>query len=153
MMRQPRLPLFAALLAAAAIGGCATASSDAPRELSAQHRTALAAAIAAPSRTPANVARDRYRHPMETLSFFGVRPSDTVVEIWPGGGWYTEILAPYLRSGGGTYYAASMGANGNNGVRRLMEANPALYGAIRFAAFPPSMLRRRGCRTGRRTSS
>ena len=38
--------------------------------------------------------RDRYRHPRETLAFFGVRPGDTVVEIWPGGGWYTEILAP-----------------------------------------------------------
>ena len=40
--------------------------------------------------------RDRYRHPYETLAFFGVAPADTVVEIWPGGGWYTEILAPYV---------------------------------------------------------
>ena len=45
---------------------------------------------------PANVERDRYRHPAQTLSFFGSSPTDTVVEIWPGGGWYTEILAPYL---------------------------------------------------------
>nr|MDQ4087033.1 methyltransferase [Pseudomonadota bacterium] len=97
---------------------------------------ALAKAIADARRTPANIARDRYRHPLETLSFFGVEPDDTVVEIWPGGGWYTEILAPYVLQGGGTYYAAGMGENGLRGVRRLMEANPQLYGGIRLAAFP-----------------
>jgi predicted methyltransferase len=136
-MRKTSPTFFAAPLAAAlALAGCASAGSDSPAaSLSAQHRAALSAAIAAPGRTPANVARDRYRHPLETLSFFGVRPSDTVVEIWPGGGWYTEILVPYLRQGG-TYYAAAMGANGNAGVRRLMEANPAVYGNVRMAAFP-----------------
>src|SRR3546814_9094905 len=56
---------------------------------------ALEAALKAPTRTPANVARDRYRHPAETLGSFGIRPDMTVVEIWPGGGWYTEILALY----------------------------------------------------------
>ncbi|HYC94968.1 MAG TPA: methyltransferase type 11, partial [Sphingomicrobium sp.] len=60
----------------------------------------LDAAIAAPTRTPANIARDKYRHPAETLAFFGVKPGDSVVELWPGGGWYTEILAPYLATGG-----------------------------------------------------
>ncbi len=59
-----------------------------------------------PTRTPANLARDPYRHPAETLAFFGVKPSDTVVELWPGGGWYTEILAPLAKSGGGTLYVA-----------------------------------------------
>src|SRR5438046_130659 len=58
-------------------------------------RRALQAAINSDARNPANIARDRYRHPFETLAFFGVKPGDTVVEIWPGGGWYTEILAPY----------------------------------------------------------
>ena len=96
---------------------------------------ALAAAVAAPTRTPANVARDRYRHPVETLSFFGVRPNHTVVEIWPGGGWYTEILAPYLAQGGGTYYAASLGGRAP-ALDKMREANAALYGNIRLAAFP-----------------
>src|SRR5690606_9341362 len=50
-------------------------------------QNAIAAAVAAPSRTPANLARDTYRHPAETLAFFGVKPSDTVVELWRGGGW------------------------------------------------------------------
>jgi predicted methyltransferase len=97
---------------------------------------ALQQAIAATTRTPANVARDRYRHPLETLSFFGVAPNNTVVEIWPGGGWYTEILAPYVARGGGRYYAAAMNDNMFNGVRRLMTANPQLYGHINLATFP-----------------
>lgn len=65
----------------------------------------LAAVIADPARTPKNAARDVYRHPLQTLQFFGVRPDQTVVEIWPGRGWYMEILAPYLRDHG-KYYAA-----------------------------------------------
>jgi predicted methyltransferase len=65
----------------------------------------LDAAVAGAWRSPENVARDQYRHPRETLSFFGVQPTHTVVEITPGGGWYTEILAPYLRDAG-TYIAA-----------------------------------------------
>jgi predicted methyltransferase len=138
--RLRRLTILAVLplaLMATACPPLESISSDRNRgELSAQHRTALQAAIAAPTRTPANVARDRYRHPYETLSFFGVKPTDTVVEIWPGGGWYTEILAPYVLQGGGTYYAAAMGANGQAAVRRMMEANPALYGGVRLAAFP-----------------
>ena len=51
-------------------------------------------------------ARDAARHPMETLRFFGLQPAMTVVEFWPGSGWYTEILAPYLAKGAGTYVAA-----------------------------------------------
>jgi predicted methyltransferase len=56
-------------------------------------------------RAPGNAARNRYRHPKETLTFFGLKPSMTVVEVWPSGGWYLEILAPLLRDDG-TYYAA-----------------------------------------------
>src|SRR3989304_4479185 len=63
--------------------------------------------VAAPHRTPANVARDSWRHPRETLRFFGVRETSTVVEILPGSaGYYLEILAPYLRDNG-RYIAAS----------------------------------------------
>ena len=115
---------------------CVAVAATEPAAMTRAHEDALKAAIAAPTRTPANVQRDRYRHPYETLAFFGVRPNATVVEIWPAGGWYTEILAPYIKQGGGTYYAVSMGAEGNNGMRRMMAANPALYGDIRLAAFP-----------------
>jgi len=65
----------------------------------------LKAAIAGSWRDPNNVARDPYRHPAETLQFFGVRADQTVVEITPGSGWYSEILAPYLREKG-RYVAA-----------------------------------------------
>jgi predicted methyltransferase len=139
MIRQSLLArTLLAAAASALVAGCAAtagAAADAPAALAAAEGQALAAAIAAPSRTPANVLRDRYRHPYETLSFFGVRPSDTVVEIWPGGGWYTEILAPYALHGGGRYYAAA-GGNGLNAVRRMMAADPSLYGAVQLAAFP-----------------
>ena len=133
MFRQSAARFF---LAAAAIGLTVTAASAVQQRVRPAERTALKAAIAAPTRAAANTARDRYRNPEATLAFFGVRPSHTVVEIWPSGGWYTEILAPYLRQGGGTYYAAALGANGHNGMRRLMEANAGLYGGIRLATFP-----------------
>ena len=60
----------------------------------------LQAAIAGPQRSETNKARDQYRHPLETLTFFGIKPDLTVVEIWPGNGWYTEILAPSLKGHG-----------------------------------------------------
>jgi predicted methyltransferase len=67
---------------------------------------ALAHAVSDPARNPKFVARDRYRHPLEELTFFGIKPTMTVVEVWPGAGYWTEILGPYLKSGGGHYYAA-----------------------------------------------
>jgi predicted methyltransferase len=115
---------FAAVLLATAI----TASAQTPRP-----SAALRDAVAAPTRDPANVARDRYRHPAETLAFFGVRPNQTVVEIWPSGGWYTEILAPYLKSG--TYWAAvpSLPAKG---IDALQAKDAATYARVRTAVFP-----------------
>jgi predicted methyltransferase len=137
MIRQP----IAAILVATVIlgaGACvpATAGRDASAPAFADaHDAALRAAIAASSRTPANVLRDRYRHPYETLRFFGVRPSDSVVEIWPGGGWYTEILAPYVLRGGGTYHAAALPGM-QEGIGRIRARDAALYGGIRPAIFP-----------------
>jgi predicted methyltransferase len=97
---------------------------------------ALHQAVGAATRTPANVARDQYRRPFDTLAFFGVRPDMTVVEIWPGGGWYTEILAPYIRAGGGTYYAAALNDRQLGRVIEWRTARPELYGHIRTATFP-----------------
>jgi len=61
-------------------------------------------------RPAADSARDRYRHPAETLAFFQLEPQHTVVEIWPGGGWYSRILAPYLQADG-RYIAAHWAAD------------------------------------------
>jgi len=66
----------------------------------------LARAVAGDHRTETERARDRYRHPVETLQFFGFSPDMTVIEVFPGGGWYTKILAPALAEGGGQYIAA-----------------------------------------------
>jgi predicted methyltransferase len=71
----------------------------------AAHGTPLDEALAGSLRDPANVARDAYRHPNQVLEFFGVKPNSVVVEVWPGTGWWTEILGPYLRDHG-IYYAA-----------------------------------------------
>lgn len=95
----------------------------------------ITSAVAASTRSPANVARDRYRHPAETLAFFGIRPTDTVVEAWPAGGWYTEILAP-MTAKSGVYYAAGPWPTGLDGVRKLQAANGSAHGKIRLAAFP-----------------
>jgi len=78
--------------------------------LNAETGAALDAAINGAHRSEDNKARDRYRHPRETLAFFGFRSDMTVVEIWPGGGWYTEILAPALK-GKGKLYAAQYSVN------------------------------------------
>jgi predicted methyltransferase len=96
--------------------------------------TAIAAAVDAPTRTPANRERDAWRHPRETLSFFGVEADDTVVEIWPGGGWYTEILAPLLAERGTLYAAAP--ERGLTGARALIAKDSATYGKVRLASFP-----------------
>ena len=97
---------------------------------------AIAAAVAAPTRTPANTVRDTFRHPAETLAFFGVKPGDTVVELWPGAGWYTEILAPLAKAGGGTLYAAGPWEKGLNRIKEKQAADAGTYGAVKLAEFP-----------------
>ena len=110
-----RNPLSGACLLALALAACSPQQSAAPvaAEPAATAATAstatadaaLASVLAGDWRDPANVARDKYRHPGETLAFFGIRPDMTVVAVTPGGGWYAEILAPYLKEHGG-YVAA-----------------------------------------------
>lgn len=89
------------------VAGQASAPADTapPATADADADPALSTVLQGAWRSPENSARDRYRHPAETLAFFGLSPDQTVVEITPGGGWYAEILAPYLRDGG-QYVAA-----------------------------------------------
>jgi len=70
-------------------------------------------------RSEKNAARDPYRHPRQTLEFFGLREDMTVVELSPGGGWYTEVLAPLLAPSG-NYYAAHYSVNGGSYARRAL---------------------------------
>lgn len=100
---QHRRRVFACLLAILALP--VTLATPTSYAAEAEVRGKLQAIIASDHRTPSYAERDKYRHPIETLIFFGLKPDMTVVEIWPGGGWYTEILAPFLKDEG-RYYAA-----------------------------------------------
>ena len=104
----------------------------------------LRAAIADSRRTPANVARDPSRHPYETLRFFGITPTMTVAEIWPGGGWYTEILAPYLSKEGKLVSAGSDPKSADEAERKSAQrtadkyaAKPDQFGKIALGVFSP----------------
>ncbi|HBK55494.1 MAG TPA: methyltransferase [Xanthomonadales bacterium] len=100
----------------------------------------MAAAVAGPWRTPANVARDDARNPVETLAFFGVTPRQCVLEIYPGGGWYSEILVPLLKDDGHYIAAVNNPATASNeraqafyseqnvALRAKFAANPEVYG-------------------------
>ncbi len=95
-------------------------------------------------RSDSNKARDVYRHPRETLAFFGVKPDQSVLEMWPGGGWYAEVLAPLLRDAGnytgvivdpakqadadGTAYAERT----NSKLRALFEKRPDVFGKAKL---------------------
>ncbi len=96
---------------------------------------ALQAAIDSSTRPAQEKARDRYRHPLQTLTFFGIKPDMTVVEIEPGGGWYTAILAPYLKPHG-KYYAA-VAAQHSEGFRKKLADDPKLYGNVIITEFDP----------------
>jgi predicted methyltransferase len=110
----------------------------------------LEAAVAGDWRSPENVARDTYRHPLETLRFFGVGPTHLVVEITPGGGWYTEILAPLLRDKGhyiaavvdpakaANERAAEYYANALKGFQEKLAGNPERYGKALVVQFDPA---------------
>ncbi|MBV8973336.1 MAG: class I SAM-dependent methyltransferase [Sphingomonadaceae bacterium] len=100
----------------------------------------LAALLQGPQRSDANRARDQYRHPVETLRFFGLKPTMTVVEIWPSGGWYTEILAPYLRDRGhyiaaGSDPATTDGAKSVARFKAKLDADPGSYVKVTVTAF------------------
>lgn len=126
-----RHPLIASLIVAAALGSTALVAKPASE-------TALTAATASPLRSEANRARDQYRHPVQTLSFFGIKPTDHVVELWPGGGWYTEILAPYLAEKGKLTVAAPAGRP-SDGIAAKLDGNATAYGKVARANFPSSL--------------
>jgi predicted methyltransferase len=92
---------------------------------------ALKAAVDGPWREPANRARDAWRHPVESLTFWGLKPDMTVVEVDPGvRGWWTEILAPYARATGGTYIAALPDRAEANAVDSPEAAHAAFWKGV-----------------------
>ena len=104
---------------------------------------AIERAVDAPTRSAAFVRRDHARHPAAELSFFGVRPTSSVVEIWPGGGYWTQILAPLLHDHG-TFVVAAGVPDGDKveshfsvsaAFRQMLAADPAVYGRVRITEF------------------
>jgi predicted methyltransferase len=100
----------------------------------------LNSAVDNPTRSAKFIARDSARHPLEELTFFGITPQSTVVEVWPGGGYWTEILAPLLHDHGG-YYVALQGKGGSEAadaeadklnvlLRGKIDADKAAYGKV-----------------------
>ncbi|WP_036165511.1 class I SAM-dependent methyltransferase [Massilia sp. 9096] len=127
-----RFILAATLLA----GGVAGLAQAADKTDDAQ----LRAAIAGSQRSSANAARDTWRHPYETLTFFGIKPNMTVVELSPGGGWYTDILAPYLRDNGKLIAAGAAydpARRGTVAFKKKLDANPAVFGKVVQGVFEP----------------
>lgn len=125
------------LLLAAALSLSTTAAFAAPD-------AALKAAVASSTRPAADVARDGARHPYDSLSFWGVKPKQTVIEITPGGGYWSEILAPYAKATGGTYVAAvadlsnpkiSEGAKKGRADFEARFADASKYGKPQFVNF------------------
>jgi predicted methyltransferase len=116
------------------------ASAPTVTETSGADLAKLKAVVNGDQRSAANKARDKYRHPVETLAFFGIRPNMTVVELWPFGGWYTEIIAPYVKDKG-VYYAAAMDPTStdredteyNAELKKLLDAHPELYGKVKWS--------------------
>ena len=111
--------------------------------------TSLERAISGKQRSAEHKARDKYRHPQQTLEFFDVKENMTVVEIWPGEGWYTEILAPYLEDKG-KLYPAHFSANAElpyhkKGLEKFvdkMHKQPKIYGKVELTVLqPPEVLK------------
>ena len=130
------------MLGATACGSKESSSAETAAEAAPMDEGAkIDAILAGDHRTEAERARDVFRHPKETLLFFGLEPDMTVVEVYPGGGWYTQVIAPYLNTGGGKFYAATFspdGASENalNAIetfRKTYAENPELYGGVELS--------------------
>jgi predicted methyltransferase len=125
--------ILAAGLLAGGLAGFAQAADKADD-------TQLRTAIAGSHRSSTNAARDNWRHPYETLTFFGIKPNMTVVELTPGGGWYTDILAPYLRDNGKLITADAAFDPTRRPIvafKKKLDANPAVFGKVVQGVFEP----------------
>ncbi len=134
-------------LAAAPVAACGrTEAPTKPLPASRPAAFSLSDAVAGAWRPAQERTRDPWRHPAETLHFLGLKPGMTVIEMWPGAGWYSAILAPYLARTGGRLIAAGfdMSSPQPAEVTRLMSAyrerltrQPELFGKVEFVGFGP----------------
>ena len=126
------------LVAALAFAGVSFAAENSGPIAQGDAATMLQEAVAGAWRSPANKARDQYRHPIQTLEFFGMKPGMTVVELAPGGGWYTEILAPFLYARGHLIEATPPSRDNTPGkFEEKLKADPKVYGHAKTIPFWP----------------
>lgn len=125
------------LIGALAMAGTALAANSAGPIAQGGAASMLKEAVAGSWRSDANKARDQYRHPVETLAFFGIKPDMTVIELSPGGGWYTEILAPLLYSNGHLIDAGPKPRNGESKFQKMVETKPEVFGRLKYITFSP----------------
>jgi predicted methyltransferase len=133
------LVLACVLCTAGLVAGCSTTSPS--RETTA---SAIDVALAGSQRSAADRGRDQYRHPKQTLLFFGIRPGMRVLQVWPESGWYTEIIAPLLEARGAGYIAGVIAPDPGSrflqarlaSYQRLLASRPDLYGGVRVVTFP-----------------
>lgn len=153
------MPRFEAILTCAILAGCGGAAQQAPakspepsattsagssastetQQPKASESTAadpVARAVANPQRSDENRARDPHRRPQATLTFFGVKPTDHVIELWPGRGWYTEILAPLLDERGQLTAVAATGPY-LQPYKDFLTSSPELYGDVKLVEVTP----------------
>jgi predicted methyltransferase len=137
----------AVLLGAVAVAACSPRKTAQAPAAKSSDPTTIEAAVAGAWRPPADRARDAWRHPAESLKFWGLKPGQTVVEFWPGAGWYTDIVAPFLAATDGKLYAANLEVADPNdaATREVVEAfrrriadKPRLYGEVEITAFGPT---------------
>jgi predicted methyltransferase len=105
----------------------------------------LAASIGGEWRSAEDKARDEFRHPKESLEFWGLAPGMTILEVQPGGGWWSDILAPYAKATGGKYYATAAdlqnpelseaARKGRAEFEARFAAKPDVYGQVQFVNF------------------
>jgi predicted methyltransferase len=142
MSRLAKWNVFVGFVAGAvlATGGVAAEKSAGEGATSGAALKKLQDVVNGDHRTPEQKARDKYRHPVETLAFFGIQPNMTVVELWPMTGWYTAILAPYVK-GSGKFYAAAMDpastapsdSKYNAALKKMLDARPDLYSEVKWS--------------------
>jgi predicted methyltransferase len=150
MQRQlPAITILAAVLSAAGCASAPPAAETAEPVTDATTVQKIDAALAGNHRSPASAARDAWRHPKETLTFFGLESNMAVMEVWPGtGGWYTEILAPVLRDRGRLVVASWDPGVDNHylqsglaAFRAKLQARPDVYDKVEVVAlqYPTAM--------------
>ena len=138
-----------------ALGACSKApdtsvadhSAVIPVKTEADAVEALNAAVNGAWRSAEDRSRDTWRHPLDSLAFWGLTPGMTILEVQPGGGWWTEILAPYARATDGSFYATAADLAdpktddaarvGRAKFAQRFAAKPAIYGEVKLLDFGP----------------